>query len=144
MTTTAKTDLPRGYRNNNPGNIRHSSTSFLGEIPRQEATDTDFKQFKNRVYGYRAMFVILNTYYRKYRLNTIREWISRWAPSADGNHTLAYIDTVCTRTRIPADTPVNIGNEEQMTALVAAMAFVENGKEADPVEIKIAYKFLNP
>lgn len=142
--TTKKNELPRGYRNNNPGNIRHSATQYLGEICRAETTDADFKQFRNIVYGYRAMFVILDAYRRKYSLGTVRSWISRWAPSADGNHTLAYVDAVCKRANIHADAIVDISNEHLMTAIVAAMSLVENGMEPNPVEIKIGYKFFNP
>jgi hypothetical protein len=135
---------PRGYRNNNPGNIRHSNTQYKGEIPREKATDKEFKQFTNIIYGYRAIFVILNTYCVKYGLTTVRDWISRWAPSSDGNHTLKYIDAVCSRASINADTPVDTRNENLMVDIVLAMAFVENGKEAFWAEVKIGYKFFNP
>lgn len=52
-----KTELPRGLRNNNPGNIRRNSNVFQGEkIP---SSDRQFKQFKTLAYGYRAVFKIL-------------------------------------------------------------------------------------
>ena len=44
--------LPRGLRNNNPGNIRNSSTVWVGEIT--PSKDKSFKQFKSMAYGYRA------------------------------------------------------------------------------------------
>jgi hypothetical protein len=141
--TAKQNDLPRGYRNNNPGNIRHSSTTFLGEIPRDETTDNDFKQFRNIVYGYRAMFVILNTYNKKYGLHTIGEWISRWAPYSDGNHTLQYIEDVCRRAHLHSSENIDMDYEQELCDIVAAMAFVENGKEPDMVEIKIGYKLSN-
>jgi hypothetical protein len=139
------TQTPRGYRNNNPGNIRHTSgTPFLGEIPRPETTDENFKQFRNIVFGYRAIFVILNTYRVKYGLTTLRDWISRWAPTSDGNHTAGYISTVCKRTGINADQPVDTGNQKLMTAIVAAISFVENGIEPNVMEIIIGYKIFKP
>jgi hypothetical protein len=142
-TQTAQT--PRGYRNNNPGNIRHNGgTPYLGEIPRTEATDENFKQFRNIVYGYRAIFVILNTYRVKYGLTTLRDWISRWAPPSDGNYTAGYITTVCKRAGIGADQPVDTENEKLMTAIVAAISFVENGIEPNATEIKIGYKLFKP
>lgn len=45
---------PRGLRNNNPGNIRLSSTKYQGEV--QPSQDTAFKQFESMAYGYRAIF----------------------------------------------------------------------------------------
>lgn len=36
---------PRGLRNNNPGNIRLSSTKYQGEV--QPSQDTAFKQFES-------------------------------------------------------------------------------------------------
>lgn len=64
-------ELPRGLRNNNPGNIRKNSDLFQGEVT--PGKDRDFKQFKTMAYGYRAMFKILSNYYRKYHLTTIRQ-----------------------------------------------------------------------
>ena len=70
-----RNELPRGLRNNNPGNIRRNSDVFQGEI--NPSRDKEFKQFKNMAYGYRAMYKILSNYYNKYQLNTIRKMISR-------------------------------------------------------------------
>ena len=53
--------LPRGLRNNNPGNIRKNSDVFQGE---KTSSDREFKQFKSMAYGYRAIFKILLNYGR--------------------------------------------------------------------------------
>jgi hypothetical protein len=50
---------PRGYRNNNPLNIRHNADVFQGEI---KGNDKSFKTFETIQYGYRAAFVTLATY----------------------------------------------------------------------------------
>lgn len=50
-------NLPRGLRNNNPGNIRRNSDVFQGEI--RPSKDKSFKQFETMPYGYRAIFRIL-------------------------------------------------------------------------------------
>ena len=70
-------NLPRGLRNNNPGNIRRNSDVFQGE---KTSSDREFKQFKSMTYGYRAIFKILSNYYRNYKLDTILKMIERWAP----------------------------------------------------------------
>lgn len=80
--------MTRGLRNNNPGNIRKDGTHWKGEV--EPSRDAAFKQFESMAWGYRAMFKCLNTYSRKYGLDTIRKMISRWAPPSE-NDTDAYI-----------------------------------------------------
>lgn len=117
----------RGYRNNNPCNIRISTDKFQGEI--QPSADKEFKQFETMAYGYRAAFRILRTYINNYKCDTIRKIISRWAPKNE-NHTENYIKVVSERSGIPADDPVYPDNREMMVRIVAAMSYVENGREA--------------
>lgn len=83
----------RGIRNNNPGNIRHG-IDWLGDEPEGTRTDADFEHFETMGYGIRAMIVLLKTYRSKYGADTVREIISRWAPSSE-NDTTAYINAVC-------------------------------------------------
>lgn len=54
-------NLPRGIRNNNPGNIRWGS-DWQGLISEEERTDKSFCQFQDPVYGLRAMVKIIFTY----------------------------------------------------------------------------------
>lgn len=128
-----KNNLPRGLRNNNPGNIRINGDLFQGEI--RPSKDKSFKQFETMAYGYRAMFVILRNYIRNYKLDTIRKMITRWAPPEDNNHTEAYIKAVSDYAGIPADDPININDREQMIRIVAGMSKVENGREADMPDV---------
>ena len=120
MATIAKTS--RGYRNNNPLNIRKSPQKYEGEI---QGEDKSFKTFKTMAYGFRAGFKILRTYIHKYKLDSIEKIITRWAPPSE-NDTGAYIRFVCTRTgRRPMQliyfTPLD------MIPIVLAMAEMENG-----------------
>ncbi len=115
--------LSRGLRNNNPGNIRLSSTRYLGEV---ESTDSAFKQFKAVEYGYRAMFVLLYTYQKKHKLHTIEAMISRYAPAVE-NHTKAYIEAVSEWSGVPATCHITTTNGDIMVPIVAAMSRVENG-----------------
>lgn len=73
--------MTRGLRNNNPGNIRKDGTHWKGEV--EPSRDAAFKQFESMAWGYRAMFKCLNTYSRKYGLDTIRKMISRWHPERE-------------------------------------------------------------
>ena len=127
-----KNNLPRGLRNNNPGNIRINGDLFQGEV--RPSKDKSFKQFETMAYGYRAMFVILRNYIRNYKLDTIRKMISRWAPPKE-NHTEAYVKAVSDYAGIPADDPINVNDREQMIRIVAGMSRVETGVEADMPDV---------
>ncbi len=126
------TTLPRGYRNNNPGNIRTNNDLFQGEI--RPSRDREFKQFETMAHGYRAMFRILYNYYKHYHLDTIRKMITRWAPPGE-NHTETYINNVSEWSGIQADAPIDVNNREQMTRIVAAMSKMENGRDADMADV---------
>lgn len=119
--------MSRGLRNCNPGNIRQSRSNFKGEV--RPSRDSAFKQFESMAYGYRAMFVLLNSYHKRYGLTTIREMISRWAPPTE-NFTEGYIRFVSERSGIAADAEVDSRSERDMVPIVAAMSEIENGKKA--------------
>lgn len=126
--------MSRGLRNNNPGNIRQNSDNFVGEI--KPSSDPEFKQFESIEYGYRAMFVTLNTYQKKHGLNTLRGMISRWAPPTDGNDTDAYVRAVSSRSGVPENSRITSTNKDVMVPIVAAMSRVENGVAANIVEVQ--------
>lgn len=134
----AEKKLPRGLRNNNPGNIRKNSDVFQGE---KTSSDKEFKQFKSMAYGYRAIFKILSNYYRNYKLDTIRKMIGRWVPENE-NDTDAYIKAVSDYAGIPADDPININDREQMIRIVAGMSRIENGREADMSDVIAGWNLL--
>ena len=120
--------MSRGLENRNPGNIRHSSSRYRGAV--RPSRDPAFKEFESIEWGYRAIFVTLNTYRRKYGLRTIREMITRWAPPIE-NHTEAYIRAVSNRTGFSPDEEIDTCSERQMIPFVAAISEVENGQKAD-------------
>jgi hypothetical protein len=122
--------LPRGIRNNNPLNIRHSKDQWKGLKPHQ--TDGSFCQFETLDYGWRAAFYLLTrTYYHRYRLYTIRGIVSKWAPAIE-NNTKAYITNVARLTGIDPDEPLGIPTEKpaRWIAVGRAMAIQENGVES--------------
>ena len=131
-------NLPRGLRNNNPGNIRRNSDVFQGE---KTSSDREFKQFKSMAYGYRAIFKILSNYGKNYHLKTIRQMIGRWAPENE-NDTGAYVKAVSDYAGIPADDPIDINDREQMIRIVAGMSKVENGREADMSDVIAGWNLL--
>ena len=127
--------LPRGLRNNNPLNIRIGST-WIGE--REHPTDNEFEQFVSLAYGVRAAFIILRRYIRRYKLNTVRLIVERWAPRTE-NETEKYIQFVCKDAELMPCTTIQYEDEETMCKLVGAMAFVECGQRIEVSEIIKGY-----
>ena len=77
---------------------------YKGEV--RPSRDSAFKQFESLAWGYRAIFVLLDTYRIRYGLDTIRGMISRWAPPSE-NHTETYIRAVAADTGIDPDEPLD-------------------------------------
>lgn len=128
--------MSRGIRNCNPGNIRRSRVRYRGE--RHPSQDPDFKQFLSMEWGYRAIFVLLDTYRVRYGLDTLRGMISRYAPPEE-NHTALYIDMVCEMTGFKPDEVIDTRNRKQMIPIVAAMSRVENGCAARQGEVEAGW-----
>ena len=131
-------ELPRGLRNRNPGNIRRSAVRYKGET---ESDDAAFKAFASTAWGYRAMFVLLHTYRVRHGLRSIREMISRWAPPSE-NRTEAYIRAVSADTGIGPDEALETLDPATMVPVAAAISRVENGSAADPDEIRRGWELF--
>ncbi len=131
--------MTRGLRNNNPGNIRIDGTRWQGEV--RPSQDKAFKQFETMAWGYRAMFVVLNTYQKKYGLRTIRQMVGRWAPPCE-NDTGAYVDAVAGWSSVGADVNVTATNRDVMVPIVAAMSRMENGSPAAPADVEAGWELF--
>jgi hypothetical protein len=114
----------RGIRNNNPGNIRHGASKWVGMAAEQP--DAEYVTFTEAKYGIRAMAKLLRNYQTRYNLNTVHSLISRWAPP-DENLTAAYIQAVSQRTGFPPALYLNLQDEEKLIPLVDAIIHHENG-----------------
>ncbi len=125
---------PRGLRNNNPLNIRHNADTFQGEI---KGSDKSFKTFSSMAYGYRAAFVTLATYLSR-GWNTIEKIITKWAPSNE-NNTEGYIQTVEKYSGVPCNKELTSADGTDYILIVAAMSFVENGRNADISQVQAGF-----
>ena len=139
MTTTL---TPRGMRNNNPLNIRHSASRWQGV--RAEQTDTAFVQFVSMAMGYRAAWRTLETYHKRFEAKrmafTPRNIIYRWAPPEE-NDSEAYLRTVCRLANLAGNAPLvrpsrayDRTDKEKLINLLAAMTCVENGEMMTSVD----------
>lgn len=129
-TTMDPKDYPRGYRNNNPLNIRiNPANNWEGKIANN--TDGAFEQFISMEYGYRAALKLIRNYITKNGLNTVAKIISKWAPNNE-NRTDVYINFVCEQTGFLPTTVIDPYSKQQMCDLVYAMAIMENGWDILP------------
>lgn len=116
--------LPRGYRNNNPLNVRkNAANAWKGKVV--PGTDSAFEQFITIAYGYRCALYLLRKYIGQGN-NTIRKIITKWAPPSE-NNTSAYIGHVAGRSGISADALIDRNDREKLCKIAYAMAWVENG-----------------
>lgn len=113
---------PRGVRNNNPGNIKiNPANNWKGAVPHSQNTDGTFEQFREYVFGVRAMIKLMQNYISQGN-NTIRKIVNKYAPVSE-NPTSAYLNFISERT--------GYGPDQKITAvtypLVSAIAQFENG-----------------
>jgi hypothetical protein len=126
MTTETTGRIPRGIRNNNPGNIRRNRDPWQGLAERQG--DVEFFTFKTPIYGIRALARTLITYQDKHDLRSIRQIISRWAPPVE-NNTNAYVRAVVADTGLDADQPLDLHCFDHLLPLTKAIIYHENGQQ---------------
>lgn len=122
--------LPRGIRNNNPGNIdRKIGTTWKGAADDQ-TQDSRFVVFTAPEWGIRAMARILRTYMGRGQ-NTVAKIISTWAPPTE-NATGAYINAVARAVGLDPNAPVS---DAHLPAIIAAIIQHENGQQPYPPEV---------
>ena len=117
--------VARGIRNNNPGNIRHGE-KWEGLSDKQ--TDSSFCIFVSPEYGIRALVKILLTYYKKYKLNTVKKIISRYAPPSE-NETESYIKSVANQLGVASDEEIDLSSVAVLAVLLRAIIRHENGEQ---------------
>lgn len=120
--------MSRGIANCNPGNIRLSGVRYKGEV--RPSRDPEFRCFESPEWGYRALFVLLHTYARRYGCRTLRRMIERYAPPSE-NPTTQYLKFVSERSGVLPDEPLDTLDCRVMTAVVSAVSHFENGEPAD-------------
>lgn len=117
-------ELPRGIRNNNPGNLVKTSIPWQGKIPHSQNTDSRFEQFVDLRHGVRALMRDIITDYEK-GLTTITSLISEFAPSFE-NNTAGYINSVSNMIGIGSQDIIPSITKSRLIGLSKAIVFVEN------------------
>lgn len=116
--------LPRGLRNNNPGNIEDGA--FAQSLPGYVGSDGRFAVFDSLDSGAYAMQKLLSGYGKK-GLNTVEQVINRWAPPTE-NDTGSYAKTVAAQLGVKPGDKIDLSDPQTLSALSSAMAGVENGR----------------
>lgn len=114
----AMVGVPRGIRNNNPGNIE-----FRGQ--EGAVSDGRFAKFSNPAQGLYALAAQLDKYNAR-GLNTISKVISTWAP-ANENDTAAYIAAVSKKMGAAPNAKLNLKDPEVLSRLMGSIIGQENG-----------------
>lgn len=130
----------RGIRNCNPGNIRITKDKWQGLRPTQ--TDSEFFQFAEMKWGYRALIRTLQNYRKKHGCQTIADFIRRWAPHTE-NNTSGYITRVCQEMQVPTTFVPDVDDKGTMCAFAAAISQVENGIPAVMADVEAGWELLN-
>lgn len=123
--------LTRAERNHNPGNIRRCGVRYRGE--RRPSCDPAFKEFESDEWGYRAMFVLFESYRRRYSIDTLRAIVTRWAPPLE-NDTEEYVRFVAERADVDADATLP-PRDVRLRAIAEAMSRFERGHEPSPAQL---------
>ena len=123
--------IPRGIRNNNPGNIKKNDVEWEGLSAIQ--TDKTFFQFNDPIYGIRALTKILRTYRNSYNIKNIWGIINRYAPPSEN-------DTESYKNFVKEKTGLNMLEEIEFTVegylpVVKAIILMENGEQPYDDEI---------
>ena len=122
------TDVPRGYRNNNPGNLRQKDGVWRGRCSVQK--DPVYWQFRSLMWGFRAMLkCLLGLYDGEMKLRRLYDILCQWVPPNKQITPLQYAMKVGLLVgRTPREAlPHPKGDKILWVDIILAMAEVENG-----------------
>lgn len=113
--------FPRKPEFNNPLNIKDTGQNWEGE----QGSRNGFVVFKTPEDGIRAASKLFDTYANKHNIDTVKEFISRYAPPSE-NDTEAYIKTVSSALGVSPDTEIDFTNPSIKARAIKAMIDVES------------------
>lgn len=139
--------MPRGYRNNNPGNIRNTGIGWrglsdMGDRTTFQQIENNFCVFREPEWGIRAMAILLRTYKREHNLITPRAIISRYAPAGDNNDVNSYSSALAAALNVDRDSVVNADDDAVVLTMIRAMARHENGVKAPYSDVQLQTALL--
>lgn len=137
-------NIPRGMRNNNPGNIDFNlRNSWQGQLGLEVGVPKPrFARFDHPENGIRALGKLLLNYRGKDGMpgvgrpgiDTPLEFISRWAPSSE-NNTLAYAQAIAKRLGVGVRDSIDISSPQVLREAVVGIIIHENGGNPYKTEV---------
>jgi len=126
--------LPRGIRNNNPGNVERTNERWLGMAADQSA-DPRFIVFETPEYGLRCLLRLLINYHERHGLETLRQILNRWAPPVGRDQagetytqdTSGYVQHVARMTGFDPDERLDFLDRFVTVSVCRAIVRHENG-----------------
>jgi len=115
--------LPRGIRNNNPGNLNYAGQAGAS---REDGPNGRFAVFRTMQDGIAALYRQMQLYMAR-GTDTLSEIVMKYAPSSDGNNVNAYISDLARKLGISADQKLDGSNIQQMITLIDGIISHENG-----------------
>lgn len=115
--------IPRGIRNNNPGNLNYVGQT--GAHLETGVAEPRFAAFPTMADGIRALRDQLLRYAER-GLTTVSSIISVYAPPTE-NATGAYISGLCRHMGVQADTVLDLRDPATMRGLISGITTMENG-----------------
>lgn len=110
--------VPKGLRNNNPGNLE-----FRGQAG--ASSDGRFARFGTPGEGLSALAAQLDLYNQR-GLNTISKVVSRWAPPNE-NDTAAYVAAVSRKMNVAPNAKLDLRDANVLSKLMGSIIGQENG-----------------
>lgn len=129
-------NVTRGIRNNNPGNLRISSSNWQGKITPSQ--DSAFEQFDTMLNGIRAALKLTQNYQTRYGDKTVRQIINRYAPPIE-NNTSSYVANVAAKVGVGPDEPINLKDEETAVKFGIAVFESENSVTFPADQVREAF-----
>jgi hypothetical protein len=133
-------DMPRGFRNNNPGNLVKTAIPWQGKLPHNVNTDSRFEQFSNFYYGLRAMIMDVHTKIEVKGLNTISKIVEVYAPRHE-NNTARYVEVISELSGFGPHQKL-YADKNTLRSIVMPMVFHENGMLIATSDFETAYNML--
>lgn len=118
-----------GDQNNNPGNIKASQVAWEGKV----GQNGGFEQFATPEAGVRAATVNAQHILRNSD-GTLSSLVNQWAPPSE-NNTPAYLQSIVSKTGIPANQPVNPDDPAVMGKIMPAI-FQQEGTHPTPGQVQ--------
>lgn len=120
---SAGSNLPRGIRNNNPGNL-----NYVGQdgATREAGPGGRFAVFASAQQGLEALAIQIKRYANA-GMNSIRAIIEKYAPKGE-NNTEAYIASLARKFGVSDTSKLDFSNKETLANMVGAITQFENGQ----------------